>query len=65
MEELKILLHNNVDGDKNGLQEHIISILDKETEINSLITWIKVNSVGKNVSIEEVIKEAKKIKEKI
>jgi len=62
MEELKNLLHNNVDGDKNGLQEQIISILHKETEINSLITWIKVNPVAKNVSSEEVIIEAKKIR---
>lgn len=65
MEELKELLHNNVDGDKESLQEQIISILHKETEINSLITWIKVNSIEKNVSSEEVVKEAKKIREKI
>ena len=63
MEELKNLLYNNVDGDKNGLMEQIVSILHKETEINSLITWIKVNSVAKNVSANEVIKESKRIME--
>ena len=62
MEELKELLHNYVDGDKNGLQDYVLSILHKETEINSLITWIKVNSVAKNVSSEEVIKEAQNIR---
>ena len=61
MEELKELLHNNVDGDKTGLQDLVLSLLDKETQINSLITWIKVNSVVKNVSAENVVKEAKKI----
>ena len=62
MEELKELLHNYVVGDKNGLQDYVLSILHKETEINSLITWIKVNSVAKNVSSEEVIKEAQNIR---
>ncbi len=64
MEELKSLLHNNVDGNKEGLQDQIQSILIKETEINSLITWIKVNSVAKNVSVDDVIKESIKISEK-
>ena len=64
MEELKSLLHNNVDGDKEGLQDHLLAILHKETEINSLITWIKVNSVAKNVSVDDVIKESIKISEK-
>jgi len=62
MEELKELLHNNVDGDKNGLQDHILSILDKETEINSLITWIKVNSITNNVSVSDIEEEIKIIK---
>ena len=64
MEELKILLHNNVDGDKEGLQDHLLSILHKETEINSLITWIKVNTVAKNVSVSDVVEEAIRISEK-
>ncbi len=64
MEELKELLHNNVDGDKEGLQDHLLSVLHKETEINSLITWIKINSVAKNVSSEQVIMEARRISEK-
>ncbi len=65
MEELEYLLKNNVDGDKSGLQDHVLSILHNEAEINSLITWIKVNSVAKNVSPDDVIKEAKRIREKI
>lgn len=62
MEELKELLKHNVDGNKSGLQDQVLSILHNEAEINALITWIKVNSVAKNVSSEEVIKEAQNIR---
>ena len=65
MEELKDLLKNNVDGDKSGLQDHLLAILHQDIEINSLITWIKINSITKNVSVEQVIKEAKRIREKV
>ena len=57
MEELKDLLKNNVDGDKTGLQDHVLSILHNEADINALITWIKVNTIITNVSAEQVIKE--------
>ncbi len=63
MEELKNLIKHNVDGDKANLQEEIVSILHNEAEINALITWIKVNSITKNVSSKNVILEAIKIKE--
>ncbi len=63
MEELKYLLKNNVDGDKSGLQDQIVSILHNETEINALITWIKVNTIVKNVNANEVLEEVHCIKE--
>ncbi len=61
MEELERLLKNNVDGDKSGLQDHVLSILHNEAEINALITWLKVNSVSKNVSVNEILEEIDKI----
>ncbi len=65
MEELKNLLKNNVDGDKSGLQDQIGSIFTNEAEVNALITWIKANSISKNVSAEEVLKEVYEIQSKI
>ena len=65
MEELKNLIKNNVDGDKNGLQDHLTSILSNEAELNALVVWIKANSIGENVSAEEVLKEVYEICQKI
>ncbi len=65
MEELKYLLKNNVDGDKTGLQDHVLSIFKNEAEVNALITWIKANSISKNVNAEEVLKEVYEIQSKI
>jgi hypothetical protein len=65
MEELKYLLKNNVDGDKTGLQDHVLSIFKNEAEVNALITWIKANSISKNVSVEDVLKEVYEIQSKI
>ncbi len=65
MEELKDLLKNNVDGDKTGLQDHVLSIFKNEAEVNALITWIKANSISKNVSVEDVLKEVYEIQFKI
>ena len=65
MEELKSLLKNNVDGDKSDLQDQIGSIFTNEAEVNALITWIKANSISKNVSAEEVLNEVCEIQLKI
>ncbi len=65
MEELKYLLKNNVDGDKSGLQDHVLSILHNEAEINALITWIKVNSITKNINSKELLNEVYEIQKRI
>ena len=62
MDELRVLLKQNVEGDASNTLKQVKSILDDNIEINSLITWIKINSVARNLKPEEVLNMAIKFK---
>ena len=62
MEELNDLIKLNVRGDGNKTYKEISSILDNNVDVNSLITWIKVTAVSRDIKAEEVLKMAKAIK---
>ena len=62
MDELRVLLKQNVEGDSSNTLKQVKSILDNNIEINSLITWIKINSVARNLKPEEVLNMAIKCK---
>ncbi len=62
MDELRFLIKQNVDGDSSNTLKQVKSILDDNIEINSLITWIKINSVARNLKPEEVLNMAIKCK---
>ncbi len=63
MEELNDLIKESVRGDSSKTYKEISAILDNNVEVNSLITWIKVNAVSRDLKAEEVLKMAKAIKE--
>ena len=62
MDELRVLIKQNVEGDSSNTLKQVRSILDNNIEINSLITWIKINSVARNLKPEEVLNMAIKCK---
>ena len=62
MDELRYLIKQNVEGDSSNTLKQVKSILDNNIEINSLITWIKINSVARNLKPEEVLNMAIKCK---
>ena len=62
MDELRVLIKQNVEGDSSNTLKQVKSILDNNIEINSLITWIKINSVARNLKPEEVLNMAIKFK---
>ncbi len=62
MDELRVLIKQNVEGDSSNTLKQVKSILDNNIEINSLITWIKINSVARNLKPEEVLSMAIKFK---
>ena len=62
MDELRFLIKQNVEGDSSNTLKQVKSILDDNIEINSLITWIKINSVARSLKPEEVLSMAIKFK---
>ena len=64
MDELKVLIKQNVEGDSNSTLQKVSSILDDNIDINSLITWIKINSVTRSLKPEEVLSMANNFKKR-
>ena len=62
MDELRVLIKQNVEGDSNTTLQKVSSILKDNIDINSLITWIKINSVARNLKPDEVLNMASRIK---
>ena len=62
MDELKVLIKQNVEGDSNTTLQKVSNILKDNIDINSLITWIKINSVARNLKPDEVLNMASRIK---
>ena len=62
MDELRVLIKQNVEGASNTTLQKVSSILKDNIDINSLITWIKINSVARNLKPDEVLNMASRIK---
>ena len=64
MDELSRLIKQNVHGDTEKTYCEISSILDDNLDINSLITWIKINSISRELKPEEVLNMARFLKKR-
>ncbi len=64
MDELSILINENVNGDSEETYNEVSSMLDNNVDVNSLITWIKVTSVSREIDSDEVLSMAKTFKKR-
>ena len=64
MDELSNLINENVNGDSEETFSEVSSMLDDNVDVNSLITWIKVTSVSREIDSDEVLSMAKTFKKR-
>ena len=64
MDELHRLIKQNVHGDTQKTYDEISFILNDNLAINSLITWIKINSISRELKPDEVLNMAKILKKR-